>query len=245
MLEARPRTTVVDLNPLNADDPLIAAMEVQFAKRGFSTERYFRFGNWYLPLEQRSSAEYLKSLPGQVRSTLQRKGKKLRATPNTVIRVVTDVAEVPAAMDAYESVYRSSWKVDEPHKDFIRAIVSDFARRGWLRLGLIEIGSRPAAAQIWFVYGGTASIFKLAYDEEFAALSVGSALTLALMQHVIDLDCVATVDYLCGDDSYKRDWMSTRRERIGLRAIRRVSLTGALDAAARVARRFRRKRSPS
>ncbi len=214
-------------------------MAADLRQRGYSIERYFRFGNWYLEVGERSSSEYFKTLPGQVRSTLERKGKKLRARPDVRIRVVTDAAEVDAAMDAYEAVYRSSWKTDEPHKDFIRAIVKEFAQRNWLRLGVTEIGSVPAAAQIWFVYRGTASIFKLAYDAQFTNLSVGSAMTMTLMQHVIDADKVAVVDYLCGDDPYKRDWMSARRERIGLRAVRRASWPGAVTALKSVARRIR------
>jgi CelD/BcsL family acetyltransferase involved in cellulose biosynthesis len=63
------------------------------------------------------------------------------------------------------------------------------------------------------------SIFKLAYDERFAQLSAGSVLTSQLMRQVIDVDRVAVVDYLTGDDAYKRDWMSHRRERVGVRAL--------------------------
>jgi CelD/BcsL family acetyltransferase involved in cellulose biosynthesis len=36
------------------------------------------------------------------------------------------------------------------------------------------------------------------------------------MQHVMDVDGVREVDYLTGDDNYKKDWMSHRRERVGL-----------------------------
>lgn len=54
--------------------------------------------------------------------------------------------------------------------------------------------------------GKTASIYKLAYQDKFADLSVGSILTARLMQHVIDIDGVTHVDYLTGDDAYKRDW---------------------------------------
>ena len=229
---------VIDLNPLAEDASLGTVLPSAWERRGFAVERYFRFGNWYLELAGRRSAQYLAALPGQLRSTLQRKGKKLSARADARVRIVTAGPEVAAAMEAYEAVYRSSWKVDEPHKEFIRAIAREFAERNWLRLGLVEIGSRVAAAQIWFVYRGTASIFKLAYDEEFADLSAGSLLTMALMQHVIDVDSVATVDYLCGDDAYKRDWMSARRERIGLRAVRRRSWPGALSYALRAMRRI-------
>ena len=230
--------SVIDLNPLADDANLGAVLGSAWERRGFAVERYFRFGNWYLEVAGRPSAQYIAGLPGPLRSTLQRKGKKLRARTDARVRIVTARGEVLAAMEAYEAVYRSSWKVDEPHKEFIRAVAGEFAERNWLRLGLVEIGSRPAAAQIWFVYRRTASIFKLAYDEEFADLSVGSVLTMALMQHVIDIDSVMAVDYLCGDDAYKRDWMSARRERIGLRAVRRRSWPGALSHASRAMRRI-------
>ena len=240
-LETGSSRNVIDLNPLADNDHFPAEMAREWQRRGYGIERYFRFGNWYLDVAGRSSSEYFRSLPGQLRSTLERKGKKLRARADVSIRIVTEAADVPAAMDAYEHVYRSSWKTDEPYKDFIRAVVTEFARRNWLRLGLVEIGSRPAAAQIWFVYRGTASIFKLAYDEEFGNLSVGSALTQELMRRVIDVDAVTVVDYLCGDDAYKRDWMSARRERIGIRAVRRLSWPGSIYAASGVIRRLTRR----
>jgi CelD/BcsL family acetyltransferase involved in cellulose biosynthesis len=40
------------------------------------------------------------------------------------------------------------------------------------------------------------------------------------MRHVLDVDRAAVVDYLTGDDAYKRDWMSHRRERVGVSALR-------------------------
>jgi hypothetical protein len=37
-----------------------------------------------------------------------------------------------------------------------------------------------------------------------------------MLEHAIDIDGVEEVDYLSGDDSYKSDWMSDRRERWGI-----------------------------
>jgi CelD/BcsL family acetyltransferase involved in cellulose biosynthesis len=142
-------------------------------------------------------------------------------------------------MDTYEHIYRQSWKADEPHKRFIREIVTNFAANGNLRLGLASVANQPAAAQIWFCHGGTASIFKLAYDPKFTDLSVGSLLTAHLMERSLDVDKVGVVDYLCGDDDYKRDWMTHRRQRIGLRATRAASVAGIVCMAARPARRLR------
>ena len=43
-----------------------------------------------------------------------------------------------------------------------------------------------------------------------------SILIAHLMQHVIDVDRVDEIDFLYGNDTYKQDWMSERRERWGL-----------------------------
>jgi CelD/BcsL family acetyltransferase involved in cellulose biosynthesis len=51
------------------------------------------------------------------------------------------------------------------------------------------------------------------YDQAWKQYSPGSILTRYLMEHVIDRDQVEVIDFLTGNDSYKQDWMSERRER--------------------------------
>ena len=67
----------------------------------------------------------------------------------------------------------------------------------------------------------------------------------ATPQHAIEVDGVGEVDYLSGDDAYKQDWMSQRRERVGLVAFRTDSLAG-LAAAGRhfLGKHLRRRKSP-
>lgn len=232
---------VLDFNPVAADSSYWPQLKAELTTRGYRVEQYFRFANWYLEVAGRSSAEYLETLPSQLRSTIARKGRKLRAQPDSRISIVTHPDEVDRAMDLYEGVYNSSWKIEEPHRAFIRDFARAAANRGWLRLGLVEVGGSAVAAQLWFVYRGTASIFKLAYDQRFAALSAGSVLTHMLMQSVIDQDRVETVDYLSGDDSYKKDWMSSRRVRLGFRAVRRISIAGTAQALVSMVKRIRKR----
>ena len=75
---------------------------------------------------------------------------------------------------------------------------------------------KPIAAQVWFVRHGKASIFRLAYDKSWRKYSPGSILTAYLMEYVIDTDKVEEIDFLTGNDAYKQDWMSERRERFVL-----------------------------
>jgi CelD/BcsL family acetyltransferase involved in cellulose biosynthesis len=88
----------------------------------------------------------------------------------------------------------------------------------------------PAAAQLWLVKEGLAYIYKLAYDEAYGKLGVGTALSAALTRHVLDVDQVHEIDFLTGDDAYKVEWMSHRRVRSGMVAFRKGTVGGLLLA---------------
>jgi len=63
---------------------------------------------------------------------------------------------------------------------------------------------------------GRAAIYKRAYDDAYAHLAPGTVRSAHWMERAIDVEHVHEVDYLAGDDPYKRDWMTHRRERRGL-----------------------------
>ena len=195
---------------------------------GYWVQRYFAHGNWYMPVSgdwQSHSA----ALPGAVRTTLKRMGKRL-AQRQARIEVITDPTDVDRAVAAYAQVYAHSWKQPEPVTGFMHGLASTCAQLGWLRLGLVWLDGEPIAAQLWIVSHGRAAIYKLAYDERFKNLSAGTVLTAHLMEHVIDQDKVCEVDYLVGDDPYKRQWMTHRRERIGLVAFDKTTFRGQFGA---------------
>jgi CelD/BcsL family acetyltransferase involved in cellulose biosynthesis len=96
---------------------------------------------------------------------------------------------------------------------------------------VLRLNGEPLAAQLWLTCSGKANIYKLAYVKGMEKLSAGSVLTQALMQHAMDVDRVAEVDYLSGDDAYKADWMALRRERVGLEAFDMRRPAGLLAAA--------------
>jgi hypothetical protein len=210
------RWDIVDLHPLAVDEPAFPAMVRALKASGLLVQTYFCFGNWYLPVRDRSYEDYFKSLPSKIKNTIKKKREQLAHTGKSRAVVFQDASNLTEALQAYEQVYAASWKVAEPYPDFIRGLCRTCASAGWLRLGIIYIDEQPVAAQIWIVYAGVATIYKLAYDERYAKLSPGTLLTAHLMEHVIDTDKVHQVDYLTGDDAYKKDWMSDRRERWGI-----------------------------
>ena len=95
-----------------------------------------------------------------------------------------------------------------------------------MRLGIVWLKDQPIAAQLWIVSNGRAEIYKVAYDEAFKSHSPGTVLTAQLIQYALEIDGVREIDYLIGDDPYKKNWMSHRRERWGLVAYNRRSVWG-------------------
>ena len=235
-----PRWDAVHLRPLDAGSELFEQMTQAFRQSGLVVHPYFCFGNWYLPVAGRSFEQYLESLPSKARNTLERKRKKLERSGLAKIEVITGTENLEPAIEAYQKIYNASWKVPEPYPEFVPGLIRTCAENGWLRLGLVYIEGEPAAVQIWIVHSGTSSIYKLAYDERFAQYSVGTILTARMMQHALDVDRVSEVDYLTGDDPYKKDWMSHRRELWGLLAFDPATVRGLVEIARHIGGRAAR-----
>lgn len=203
----------------------VVLLEALALGRWFPFE-YFAFGNWYEPVRG-SWPDYLAERKSNLRSTIKRMGKKF-AGEGGVLEVVTRPEDMPDAIAAYEKVYAASWKNPEPFKEFMPGLLQTCAEKGMLRLGLARLNGEPVAAQAWIVGHGRAEIYKVAYDEGFKEFSPGTLVTAMLVQHVMEIDGVSEIDYLIGDDAYKKTWMSERRERWGIVAYNLRSLPGIL-----------------
>jgi CelD/BcsL family acetyltransferase involved in cellulose biosynthesis len=191
--------------------------------------QFFAFGNWYEPVTTDWTA-YLAARGGTLRSTIKRMGKKFTAEGG-VLEVVTRPENLAEAIAAYEEVYAASWKNPEPFPAFMPGLLQTCAEKGALRLGVARLNGRPIAAQAWIVSHGRAEIYKVAYDQAYKGYAPGTLVTAMLMQQVIEVDRVGEVDYLMGDDPYKKTWMSKRRERWGIVAYNLRSLPGLVGLA--------------
>lgn len=191
---------------------------------------FFCFGNWYLPVKS-DWPSYLKSREGILRSTIKRMTKKFSAEGGALELILGGV-NLDRGLAAYEHVYSLSWKQAEPYPTFVPNLMRACAERGWLRLGIAWLDNKPIAAQLWIVANGKSSIYKLAYDEDYKAYGAGTLLTAMLMEHAIGKDHVEEVDYLIGDDQYKKSWMSQRRERWGIIAYSPKTFVGFFSVVA-------------
>ncbi len=207
--------------PIDTLDHKIIRLRQLMESYGFQSYPYFRFYNWVHPVKGQSFNEYMADRPSILRNTIRRKQHKLNREHTYHIRLFknaeTDNSQINKALADYHAIYKTSWKSNEYFSEFTPALIKNLHLRNWLRLAILYINEQPAAAQIWFVAHGKAYIYRLAYDENWRHYSPGSILTKYLMRYVIDIDKVTEIDFLTGNERYKQDWMTVRKERIGIR----------------------------
>ncbi len=213
------------LEPVADDDSRLNSLQQSMETAGFSCERIFRFYNWIYRVQGQSYTDYMADRPARLRNTISRKQRKLEREHGYQIRLFIG-EDVLHRMSDYYAVYNASWKVNEQYVSFLDGIVAGFSRQGWSRLAVLYVNDTPIAAQLWFVAHGKASIFRLSYDKVWKAYSPGSILTSFLMEHVINSCKVEEIDFLTGNDAYKQDWMSDRRERYALACVKSTKPAG-------------------
>jgi CelD/BcsL family acetyltransferase involved in cellulose biosynthesis len=193
---------------------------------GWIPFRFFSFGNWFLKIEG-GWEDYLRKRSANLRSSIKRRNREFVAQGGA-LEIVSGSESLEAAIATFQEVYSASWKKPEPYPEFVSSLIRMLAAKGMLRLGIARLQGRPIAAQLWITGQCKASIYKVAYHHAYASLSPGTVLTSYMLRHVIDQDSVREVDFLIGDDEYKKIWMSHRRERWGIVAFNPRTVIGCI-----------------
>ena len=212
----QPTWDIIELRGLLMEAPTTRELLRAFRKRGMLVDTYFQFENWYQSLSGVSARTYFDARPSRLRNTIGRKLKRVQREHQLDFCLYKGAGELHKGLEDYQAVYERSWKEPEVYSEFIPRLLSKLADHDALRLGILNIDHQPVAAQIWLQSGNRATIYKLAYDERYAQLSVGSILTKMMFDHAIDVDHVSEVDFGSGSDAYKREWMSDCREVVAL-----------------------------
>ena len=205
----------LQLQPVAEDDRSLIGLQAALESAGYQTHRHFAFYNWIHRTRGQSFDDYMAARPAQLRNTINRKRRKLAREQEYSIRLYKD-GDVAQGLREYHSAYAASWKANEQYAELLDTVAMTLSVPGWTRIAVLAIDGKAVAAQLWFVVQGKASIFRLAYDEQWKRYSPGSILTAYLMQYVMDTDKVEEIDFLTGNDAYKQDWMSVRRQRCRL-----------------------------
>lgn len=197
----------------------------------FNCVRHFsKSDNWYVN-NIINFDSYYQQRPSKLKNTIKRKKKKLAADHHYHSKIIIEPAEFQHFFSDYQRIYRLSWKGDEYSFEFIKHVCLQAAAQNKLRMGILFVDDQAVAMQLWFLQNNTASIFKLAYDPDYKAYSVGSILSMALSEHVIEYDKVTCIEFGMGSEPYKKDWMDKKQERVTLQVFNEQTFFGLLGAA--------------
>lgn len=198
------------------------SIEALLEGQRLSFRSYVSCANCYCDVTDASFDNFFERLPQNTRKDINYCRRRLEKNGALVFQIMTDAASLDECLDVYDAVRAKSWKAVERDRDFNRELMHIAAAKGWLRLGILFYDGTPIAVQKWIVANGRAYIYDVLYDEEYKKHSPGKILTSMMFQHAIDIDRVAYVDYLRGDEPYKLEWTPMPRERSGIVAYNRT-----------------------
>lgn len=199
---------------------------------GFRVQMYNNSHNQFEVTEGIAYAEYFQRRSANMRYGIRRWHRALEKKGRLEFHLATRQDQLDTAVSDYMKVSNASWK--EPASMYsIEAIqlMGLCAQKGTLRLGILRLDGIPIAAQFWIVTGSTALCARLAYHEDYKKLGPGVVLTHFMLEHILDQDHPASIDFGYGPDEYKSRWMDSNRTYYGFMAFNPDTLQGRLQAA--------------
>jgi CelD/BcsL family acetyltransferase involved in cellulose biosynthesis len=169
--------------------------------------------------------DYLASLDKKDRHELRRKIRRLFDSGASVdFQVLSEQADVVAAMDDFLDLHTRSRqdKTDFMTPDmamFFRRMASALSAEGLIRLFMLRINGKPAAAVLCFDAGSYLYMYNSGYDPEFSGLSVGLVSKALCLQWAIE-NGMSGIDFLRGDEPYKYDFGAQDQQIYRLRLTR-------------------------
>jgi hypothetical protein len=210
------------------DETAEAEIAAAARRAGLAVARFDHFGNWYEDVSGLDWVGYLARRPGALRETIRRRTRRAERLTDASFRLFDGPDDLETGIAAFETVYARSWKDPEPFPGINPAQIRAAAGLGIARLGVWWIGGAPAAVQFWIMEHGQATVLKLAHDEAFKTHSPGTVVTAWMIRYMLEREHAVTLDFGRGDDPYKQDWVSSRRQRIGLMLINPRRLGGMI-----------------
>jgi hypothetical protein len=144
--------------------------------------------------------------------------------------VVTGGKDFAPAIIDYGLVDLQSWKEQEVYPDCLAQLLESTAREGLLRLGFLYVDQQVAAAQIWIVSGGRATMWRSHFARKFALLSVGTVITYEMIREILLTDKPRELEFGPAADTGRQRWLEHRHDRIGIVAFNLSSGKGCCVA---------------
>jgi len=226
---ALPPIDMLRFDSLDPAPPEFAALTAAWRAAGMLVQRFRQLDRFYADVEGLTLDTYLARLPVPLQTSFARLQRRWAGSGRGRFEMVTGGSELKSALIDYALVDLQSRADAEPYPLCVAEVAQAAARAGALRLGTYSVDDTPAAAQIWIVSGGTATLWRSHHARKFAPLAVGLALTQEMLRHILAVDRVREIDFGIGNASRCRPLIGAH-ERAGLLAFNPRTPKGWLGA---------------
>ncbi|MGB1139284.1 MAG: GNAT family N-acetyltransferase [Halioglobus sp.] len=229
------KADVVRLWPFEVGSSLGDDVYAALKTAGFLVQRYANSHNTYEDCAGQDFEQYMANRSANHRYNSRRRRRNLEKEGELEFVLVTNSQDrqvYDRAIDDYILVSVHSWKpVGTTVSTPIIGLIHMAAEQGCLRLAILRLDGKPIAAQFWLIAGGVAAMMRPNYHSDYGKLAPGVVLTSFVIEHLLDVDHVESLDFGYGDDEYKSKWVSSYRSYEGLIAFNPTSVFGLLNAA--------------
>lgn len=199
--------------------PMAKGLAAHLGERGWRTLERTTNVCPVVDLDGLTWEEYVAGLGRSHRANLRRRLRKLEQAFEVRLERAGDGIGVEEAFEVLLALHRKRWR-DRGGSDalsdpavvaFHREVVRLAHRQGWLRLYVLRLDGRPAAALYGFLYRGRFLFYQSGFDGKFGKYSVGLVIMGLTIREAIR-EGAREYDLLHGDEDYKFHWAERSRE---------------------------------
>jgi CelD/BcsL family acetyltransferase involved in cellulose biosynthesis len=211
------RWDVIDLQSVPVENGTFNLLQKAVSKIDFRTVENTCFYNWYTDGISYTSALYFKNRSRNLRASIKKNFKKAKDTGSLKFNILMNNNDLHKHIDLYFGVYQKSWKQREGlGPDFLSEWIKITSQRGWLRFGIVSLNDSPISAGFAVVCNRHVYLQKSSYDKNYSSFGPGSIWLSEMIKYAIDNDSVSEIDFLKGNEEYKKLWAEKIRERKGI-----------------------------
>ena len=198
-------------------------LAAEIARRGWVSTHVRTDVCPFIDLSGHDWQSYLASLGRSHRYNLRRRLRNLEKHWEIRFERVRSEEQRAVALRALVTLHGRRWRErGSPgafHTPGLIAFHEELSRlaleQGWLRLYVLHLNGKPAAALYGFLYNGVFYFYQSGFDPELREHSIG-LITMGLAIKSAIEEGAKTYDFLRGDESYKSLWTRAERELVRL-----------------------------
>ena len=227
LLDTREDWDYLELDHTLEDHAVLRELRVALCESGYCDQLVQRSTCPYAALPE-SFEDYLRSLTRNLRYNFTRRLKALHREGSVALVVLRNGPEIQSRLQELIDLHRRRFAMQGKSSSFLLPDVQQFHREligamgpdDGLRLYLLEIRGKAAAALYGFSQGKRFHFFQSGMDPQWSRLSVGLVLMGSVIEQVIK-DGHTEFDFLRGDEAYKYQWATAARRTYTVRMFNR------------------------